>query len=157
MNVKNLVQTAFVLFILNFAACKSKQVYQASNLPASYLEFGTFNTSSGVKVSWIFLENGQVFYKNNLFISEQKPLNKAIASSMFAEAKRVKRSGYKIRVEGAYMAHITLKSSVQDTEYTWTWPYGGSKDYPDELKALSLQIENALKLTSSNSLPILPE
>ena len=157
MRMKNLVQTALVLFILNFAACKSKQVYQYSNLPASYLEFGTFNTNSGVKVDWIFLENGQVFYKNNLFVTEQKQLSKDIATSLFAEAKRVKRSGYKIRVEGAYMAHITLKSSAQETEFTWTWPYGGSKEYPDELKALYSQIENALKLTSNNSSPILPE
>jgi hypothetical protein len=157
MSLKISVQTFLLLFTLTFASCQSKKLYQASNLPATYLEFGTYNINSGVAVTWIILENGQVFYKNNLFVTEQKRLSKVTTSSLFAEAKRVKRSGYKIRVEGAYMAHITLKSSVQDTEFTWSWPYGGSKEYPDELKALYIQIEYALNLTSNYYSPSLKE
>lgn len=128
-----------------------------SNLPATYLEFGTFNANSGVKVSWTFLENGQVFYKNNLFATEQKQLNKSTVLALFAEAGRVKRSGYKIRVEGGYLAHITIKSNVQATEFTWTWPYGGSKEYPDELKKLYVQIENALIIASNYNSETLKE
>jgi len=147
MSIKNLVQTSLLLSFIVIVGCQSKKVYQATNLPDTYLEFGTFNTNSGVKVSWTFLENGQVFYKNNLFVTENKRLKKETVSALFNEAKRVKRSGFKIRTEGSFLAHITLKTSIQETELNWTWPYGGTKDYPDELKVLYNLIDNAVKLS----------
>ncbi len=148
MSLKNSAPTYLLLFTLTVASCQSKKLFQASNLPATYLEFGTYNINSGVAVTWIILENGQVFYKNNLFVTEQKQLSKASVSVLFAEAKRVKRSGYRIRTDGAFVARITLKSNVQETELTWTWPYGGTKDYPDELKVLYNKIDKIIQLSS---------
>lgn len=147
--MKRLVQTAFLFFLfISLTACKSKVLYTASALPEVYLEFGSSNANTGVKLSWIFLENGQVFMKNNLFTAEQKMLPKKTAAALFSEAKRVKNSGFKMNMEGSYLGFVSLKTSNHERELQWSWPYGGTKDYPDELKRLYLGCLEASKLSS---------
>lgn len=142
-----LVQTVFLFFITLALSCQSKKLYTASTIPAEGLEFGTDDAITGLKVSWVFLENGQVFYKTNLFTVPQKSLSKSTVKNLFNEANRVKRSGFKFRAEGAYRAFIIFKEASHQNESTWIWPYGGTKDYPDELKKLYLLCEEAAQLS----------
>ena len=142
-----LVQTVVLLFFTLALSCQSNKIYTANTIPAECLEFGTDDANTGLKVSWIFLENGQVFYRTNLFTVSQKSLSRSAVKKLFAEANRIKRSGFKFRAEGAYRAFITFKEVSHQNEFTWIWPYGGTKDYPDELKKLYKLCEEAAQLS----------
>ncbi len=153
MKIKILVQTALLGCLFLFTHCKSAETYTKDKLPSKQVSFGTYNVLSGVRVNWIFLENGQVFYQNNLFMIEQKRLSKELVAEIFSEANKIERSKYKIYLEGNYVAFINFNSGAPGRSVSWQWPYGGTKDYPDELSKLYRLCEDATKLSAIDALP----
>lgn len=153
MKIQHLVQTVLLIVVIALIGCKNTQTFTKDNLPKKRLEFGTYNVNSGVKVQWIFLENGQVFYQNNLFIAAQKRLSKEAIQLLFQEAAKVERSKFRFFQDGSYTAFITYNGSKTGNGTLWQWPYGGSKDYPDELKKLYLMLEDAAKASYQEVIP----
>jgi hydroxymethylpyrimidine pyrophosphatase-like HAD family hydrolase len=153
MNIKSLVQTVLILAVLLSANCKTSKTYTKDNLPVKQLSFGTYNVLSGVKVNWIFLENGQVFYQNNLFMVEQKQLEKEFVKELFSEATKIEKSNYKIFLDGSYLAFINFNTGVPGKSASWQWPYGGTKDYPDELSKLYRLCEDATRISALSVTP----
>ena len=147
---KNLVQTVLLLFILTSVSCKSNKMYSAETLPTEFVEFGSINEGSGTTISWIFLKNGQVFYKTPLYTEEQKRLSKAMASSIFMEAAKVKKSGFHFNQDGTSKAFISYRGESHHLLTTWIWPYGGTKIYPDEMKLLYNLCLEATRATKIN-------
>lgn len=145
MKYRFLVQTVLLISALVLSSCKGSKLYTKDNLPATRLEFGTYNAISGLKIYWIFLENGQVFYQTNLFMVEQKRLPKKTVKVLFEEAKRVQKSKFNINMDGNFSAFLYYQHGSNNNGVKWQWPYGGSKDYPDELSLLYRLCEDATK------------
>ncbi|MBU3663629.1 MAG: hypothetical protein FGM41_10610 [Bacteroidetes bacterium] len=124
-----------LLFISFTLGCHTKR-YTLETLPKTYIEFGSNSDNSGARISWVFLRNGQVFYKTNLFSTPQKDLPKTEVDEIFKEAESVKKTGYQFKEVGVTTGFITLKDKDHLREVSWTWPYGGTKPVPDELSKL---------------------
>jgi hypothetical protein len=82
---------SLTVFFTCIVACKSTR-YKPDNLPAQQLRWGKGGGFTGVETTFVVLENGQVFKKDNLQATwtEQAKIKKKKVKKVFEQAMKIR-------------------------------------------------------------------
>ncbi len=128
----------FVIFLILFEGCSSK-LYNAEQLPACHLSFGSGGGFSGLVSEYALLETGQIVEKrrngNQIYYEEVVKISKSTAKGCFKRIKTVED----FDSNDASYSFSYLKSCKTDGkmhEIRW----GSNTILPNEVKELYTQL-----------------
>ncbi|MFM2268693.1 MAG: hypothetical protein RL757_2134 [Bacteroidota bacterium] len=128
----------FVIFLVLFGSCSSK-LYNAEQLPACHLSFGSGGGFSGLVSEYALLETGQIVEKrrngNQIYYEEVVKVSKSTAKDCFKRIKTVED----FDSNDASYSFSYLKSCKADGkmhEIRW----GSNTILPNEIKELYTQL-----------------
>ncbi len=132
-----------LLFFFSILGCKSTK-YTANNLPEKQLIFGKGGGFSGEIVSYILLENGQLFEANSLLkiTNEVRKINKKECKKHFQRSETTPLFDANINYPSNVYYFITYKEADKQRQMTW-----GAADFqaPVELKQWYQELQQLVK------------
>lgn len=126
-----IVMSAWLIMALALSACKT---YQANQLPATQLRFGSGGGFTGAVTEYVLLENGQIFVRESLN-GDYQPLGKVKKERAKALYQTWETSGLAKKTfehPGNMYYFVTMAKDGEEHRLSW-----GSHNHPagDELKA----------------------